>query len=167
MSNQFPDDDDDMPRLDAGRLWAGGVATAVVAGLVAIVGILIARGIAHVMVFAPRGTGVWGNANTITYALVAALIALAATGLLHFMLVTTPRATQFFGWIMVLLTIVAVVVPLSVVSDRDEMVATAVLNLLIGLVITMLLISVAGAARSRRRDDSSSTTTSFPQGRGW
>jgi hypothetical protein len=33
------------PTVDAGRLWAGGVATALVAALVAIVGILLARGV--------------------------------------------------------------------------------------------------------------------------
>jgi hypothetical protein len=31
------------PRVDAGRLWTGGLATAVVAALVAVVGVLIAR----------------------------------------------------------------------------------------------------------------------------
>ena len=54
--------------VDAGRLWAGGIATAVVAGLMAIVGIVIARGIFHVAVLAPKGSGTWGNANTATYA---------------------------------------------------------------------------------------------------
>ena len=31
--------------LDAGRLWMGGIATAVVAALVAVVGVLISRGL--------------------------------------------------------------------------------------------------------------------------
>jgi hypothetical protein len=31
-------------RVDAGRLWTGGLATALVAALVAVVGVLIARG---------------------------------------------------------------------------------------------------------------------------
>src|SRR3954470_13059928 len=39
-------------RVDAGRLWAGAAATALVAGLIAVVGILIARGIVHVDVLA-------------------------------------------------------------------------------------------------------------------
>jgi hypothetical protein len=132
------------PRPDARRLWAGGGATAVVAALAALVGILIARGLAHVAILAPQGDGAWGNANTAAYAVVSALCALAATGLLHFLLATTPRATQFFDWIMVLLTIVAVVIPLSLVVDVPSRIATALLNLLLGLVITALLSSVSG-----------------------
>jgi hypothetical protein len=31
--------------VDAGRLWMGGVATAVVAALIAVVGVLVARGL--------------------------------------------------------------------------------------------------------------------------
>ena len=33
------------PDVDAGRLWAGGAATAVVAGLVGVVGVLVAEGL--------------------------------------------------------------------------------------------------------------------------
>ena len=38
----------------AGRLWAGGAATAVVAALIAVVGILLARGVFDVPVLAPK-----------------------------------------------------------------------------------------------------------------
>jgi hypothetical protein len=132
-------------------VWAGGIATAVVAGLAAEVGILVARGLFHLAIFAPQGDGLWGNANTTTYALGAGVIALVATGVLHFLLQTTPRATVFFGWIMALLTVVAVVIPLNVIGTKPEMISTTVLNLLIGLVITTLLISVAGGARARHQ----------------
>lgn len=130
-------------RPDASRLWAGGGATAVVAALAALVCILIARGLAHVAILAPQGEGAWGNASTVAYAIGSALCALLATGLLHFLLATTPRATQFFAWIMVLVTIVAVVIPLSLVVDTSSKIATALLNLVIGLVITSLLTNVA------------------------
>ena len=134
---------------DARRLWAGGVATAVVAALAALVGILIARGLAHVAILAPRGEGAWGNASTAAYALGSALCALLATALLHFLLVTTPRATQFFGWIMVLVTIAAVVVPLSLVVDWSSRIATGLLNLVIGVVITVLLSSLSTLTAGR------------------
>jgi hypothetical protein len=137
-------------RPDASRLWAGGGATAVVAALAALVCILIARGLAHVAILAPQGEGAWGNASTVAYAIGSALVALVATGLLHFLLATTPRATQFFGWIMVLVTIVAVVIPLSLVVDTDNKVATALLNLVIGLVITSLLTNVAAMTVRRQ-----------------
>ena len=47
-ASPYPRRDDDgsgaQRRLNAGRLWTGGLATAVVAALVAVVGVLIARG---------------------------------------------------------------------------------------------------------------------------
>lgn len=146
-------------RVDPARLWAGGVATAVVAALVAIVGILIARGLAGVAILAPKGSGLWGNANTATYAIVSAVVALAATALLHLLSIATPKATTFFGWIMVLVTLIAVVLPLSLAVAYETKIATGLLNLVIGLVITLLLVSVAGNAlkvatrRHRERRD--------------
>ena len=48
------------PKLDAGRLWTGGLATAAVAALVAVVGVLIARGVFDVPVPAwPRSPPSW------------------------------------------------------------------------------------------------------------
>ena len=139
--------------VNAGRLWAGGVASASVALLVAVVGILTARGIVHVPILAPKGEGAWGGANTLTYTLGAAAVALAATGLLHLLLVTTPRALVFFGWIMVLVTAIGVVMPLSLATGLDARLTTAILNLVIGLSITFTLSSVARSAAPRASDD--------------
>lgn len=138
--------------LDPGRLWAGGVATAVVAGLVAVVGILISRGLVGVAILAPKGSGVWGNANTVTYALLSAAAGLLATGLMHLLAVSTPSASTFFGWIMMLLTLIAVVIPLSLAVDWQSKIATALLNLAIGIVITIVVTSMAAnATRHYRR----------------
>src|SRR5918993_1539638 len=49
------------PKVDAGRLWTGGVATAAVAALVAVVGVLIARGLFDVPLLAPTGEGALGD----------------------------------------------------------------------------------------------------------
>lgn len=137
-------------RPDAGRLWAGGGATAVVAALAALVGILIARGIAKVAILAPQGAGTWGAASTTAYVILSAVAALVATGLLHFLMVTTPRATVFFGWIMGLLVVIAMVLPLSLVVNTDDKIATALLNLLIGLAITIPLVNISYVTRARR-----------------
>jgi hypothetical protein len=149
---------DDRPGVDAGRLWAGGVATAVVAALVAIVGLLIARGIFAVEVLAPKGEGIWGNANTTTYAIVAAAVALLATGLMHLLSVATPAPGQFFGWIMVLLTAIAVVLPLTLTVVLSAKIATALINLAIGLVIAMVVNSMAASARTLHRRKRSGNT---------
>jgi hypothetical protein len=144
------------PELDYRRLWAGGAATAVVAALVAVVGLLIARGIFDVAVLAPKGRGIWGNANTITYAVISAAVALAATGLMHLLSVATPAPNQFFGWIMALFTVIALVLPLTLAVELGSKVATALINLAIGFTIGVLVSSTASSARRmRRRPDQS------------
>jgi hypothetical protein len=136
------------PDIDAGRLWTGGLATAVVAALVAVVGVLIARGLFDVPVLAPTEEGTLGNASTARLAGLAAAAALAATGLMHLLLLTTPRPTQFFTWIVSLLTVVAVIAPFSTDAELDTKVATAAISLAIGLAIGSL---VPGVARSATR----------------
>ena len=134
--------------VDAGRLWMGGLVTAVVAALVAVVGVLIARGLFDVPVLAPTGEGALGNASTARLALLAAVAAVAATGLMHLLLVSTPRPFRFFTWIVSLLTLVAALAPFLTDADLDTKVATAVINLAIGLSIGSL---ISGAAKSALR----------------
>jgi hypothetical protein len=133
--------------LNRGRLWASGAATAVVAALVAIVGILIARGLFKVAVLAPKDHGVWGNARTATYALSAALAAVLATGLIHLLCAAVAEPNRFFRWIMGLVTLIAVILPLTLTDAWSAKAATALINLAIGAVITVILDSVATAAR--------------------
>jgi len=135
--------------VDARKLWAGGVATAIVAGLIAVAGILIARGLFDVPILAPKGEGVWGDADTARYALWCALGALVATGLLHLLLVTTPRPLRFFSWIIALATLVAAVAPFGTSGSTESKIATAVINLVIGIAIGALL---SGVARTAQRE---------------
>ena len=81
-------------RLNAGRLWAGGVATAIVAALVVVAGVYIARSILGIPVLAPRAAGSLGSSTTAVYAAVAAAGALLATGLLHVLMLETFRHTR-------------------------------------------------------------------------
>jgi uncharacterized protein DUF6069 len=91
----------------------------------------------EVKVLAPRGGGGWGDAGATTYALVAALAALVATGLRHLLTVSTPAAEQFFAWIMALITVVGgIVLPLTLTVDLGAKVATALINMAIGSAIT-------------------------------
>jgi hypothetical protein len=136
------------PVLNSGRLWAGGAATAVVAALIAIAGILIGRGIFDVEVLAPKGNGVWGDASTIWYALGAAAAALVATGLIQVLILTTPRPMLFFGWVMALATVVAMLAPFVTEEDKGSRFYTAGLNFILGVAIGSL---VAGVARSALR----------------
>jgi Family of unknown function (DUF6069) len=134
--------------LDAARLWTGGLATALVAALVAVVGVLIARGLFDVPVLAPEGEGALGNAGTARLAILAAVAALLATGLLHLLLLSTPRPFRFFTWIITLLTLVAVLTPFMTDAELATKVATAAIGLVIGMAIGSL---VSGAGRSAIR----------------
>jgi hypothetical protein len=136
-------------RPDSAQFWAGAVATAVVAALVALVGILICRWTLNIPILAPRGDGAWGNAHTAEYAFVAALIAVIAAGLIYLLVLGTPQPNMFFNWIMGLVTLAAVVYPFSTGAPLDQKFATAVVNLVLGIAIISLLTAVA--ARAIRR----------------
>ena len=140
------------PSVDAGRLWMGGVATAVVAALVAVVGVLVARGLFDVAVLAPDREGVWGDSSTVTLAGLAAVGGLLATGLMHLLLLTTPRPWRFFTWIISLVTIAVAITPLLTGEDAAARIATSVIYLAIGVAIGSLVSSVARSAVSMPRD---------------
>jgi hypothetical protein len=137
-------------RPDAVQLWAGGIATAVVAALIALVGILVCRWTLGIPILAPSHDGAWGNAHTPEYVLAVALIALAATGIMYLLMLGTPSPGLFFGWIIGLATVVAVVYPFSTSAPLDQKAATAAVDLVIGIAIGSLLSAVA--ARSIRRN---------------
>jgi hypothetical protein len=134
--------------VDAGVLWAGGVAAAVVAALIVIVGILFCRGVLDIPILAPKGEGVWGDADTITYSAGAAIAALLATGVMHLLLLSTPKAGMFFAWIISLATLAAMVAPFAVKASQESQIATAALNFVLGIAIGSL---VSGSARSAVR----------------
>ena len=137
---------DRRPVLDATRLWTGGLATAAVAALVALVGTLVIRVLVE---YAPVGTSTahaiaGGNAGVLC--LFAALAALAATGIAHLLVISTPDPLSYLGWIIGLSTAAAVVLPLLGTLPLVAALATAVVNLTIGLAIGSLVVDAAGAA---------------------
>jgi len=136
-------------RPDSGQFWAGAVATAIVAALIALVGILICRWTLNIPILAPAGDGAWGNAHTGEYALVAALVALAAAGLLYLLVLSTPNPGLFFRWIIGLVTLIAVVYPFSSGAPLEQKAATAIVNLVVGVAIGSLLTATAGRAIRR------------------
>jgi hypothetical protein len=140
-------------RVDARALWTGGIAAGIVAALLAIVGIVIARGILHVPVLAPQSHGTWGSAHTPTYAAVAFLATLVATGLIHLLVLYTPQPFAFFGWIIGIATVLAAAEPFTTNARLSEKLATAAINIVIGLAIWSL---VSGSAH-RSQPTASST----------
>lgn len=136
--------------VDAGRLWPGGIATAVVAALVALAGILICRWLFNIPLLAPKGDGAYGDVHTTGFVFAAAAVALIATALMHLLLIGTPRPLAFFNWIIGLATLLAVLFPFSTSAALTAKVATAVVDLVLGIAIGSLIRSVAGRSLTTR-----------------
>jgi hypothetical protein len=140
------------PTVAAGTLWAGGLATAVVAALAYAVGIVVVRAVFDIPVLAPERDGALGDSTTWQLALTAFVIALLATALIHLLLVVTPRPYSFFTWIMGLVVVLVTVLPFAQDAPLSSQIATAVINLIVGATITSLVRSVAArAVRPARR----------------
>jgi hypothetical protein len=139
------------PDIDAGRLWTGGLATALVAALIGLVGVLILQVIAtHVPEV--HAIGALGTSSaTVLLCTIAAVAALAATGIAHLLLASTPRPMAYLGWIVGLATAAAAVLPLTTGAPLVVALAEGVINLVIGLAIGSL---VAGAAYAAARGTS-------------
>jgi len=135
------------PVLDATRLWAGGVATAAVAALVGLVGTLVIRVLFEYAPVGVAATRTFGTGNAAVLCLFAAVAALAATGIAHLLIVSTPDPLSYLGWIIGLSTAAAVVVPLLGGLPMAAAVAIAIVNLVIGLAIGSLVIGTAMAER--------------------
>ena len=138
--------------IDAGRLWAGGLATALVAALTAAAGVLIATGIFDFEVLAPPG---FTDSEMANYAIAAAVAALLATALIHLLIVAAPRPFAYFNWIIGLLIVVATLIPFASSVTLATKVATAVINLVVGIAIASLTTGTAARVTRRvQRDDS-------------
>jgi Family of unknown function (DUF6069) len=127
--------------IDAPRLWGGGLATAVVAALVAAVGVLVCRDLLHVKLVEPPLLKIT-NSFAGNYAITAFVAALVATGLAHLLSVVTPRPRIFFGWIVALVTVVTMVLPFTLSGNLEGKICAAVINMVIGLCIASLLSAV-------------------------
>jgi uncharacterized membrane protein YuzA (DUF378 family) len=140
------------PKIDAGRLWAGGAASAVVAALIGLVGVLVIRAVFNVAFAGSREAGVFGDSSTAVLCTLAALAAIAATGLAHLLVLSTPRPLAYLGWIIGLVTAAAVVTPFLSNRPIGVSLAQALIYLVIGLAIGSLVPGAAASAmRSSRR----------------
>jgi hypothetical protein len=136
-------------QVDARPLWSGGVATAVVAALIALVGILVSRWLFNISFLSPRREGAWGDASTAGYVFAAVGCALVATALMHLLLLSTPYPRVSFGWIIGLATVVAVVFPFSTTAPVSQKIATGFVNLVLGIAIGSLVAEVSRRATRR------------------
>ena len=126
----------------AGRLWGGGLATACVAALIAAVGVLICDQVLGLELVRPAPLLPIGDSVALSYAATAFVLALVATGLGQLLALTTPRPRSFFHWIVGLATLAAVALPFALSGSTASKIATAAVNLAIGVAIGSLLTAV-------------------------
>src|SRR6266704_2966174 len=82
--------------------------------------------------------------------------------LAHLLLVSTPRPLVFFRWIVGLATVVVVLYPFSTAAPLAGKVATAAVDLVIGIVIGSLVSGIA--ERSTRVRQAGEDTVSYTRG---
>jgi Family of unknown function (DUF6069) len=136
--------------IDAQKLWIGGLMAGLVAAGVAIVGLLIVRGVFDIKVFVTGDRGEVVNASTWWYAVVSFVFALFATGLLHLLLISAPSPWRFFGWIIGLAVAIAVIIPFTTDAELSAKVGTAAVNLAVGIAVFSIVSGVGRAATSAR-----------------
>ena len=122
------------------------MAAAVVAALIVVVGVMISGRLLGIHVLTPAGTSAYGSAGTTGYAITAAAAALVATLLLYILMLSTPEPTKFFAWIAGLFAVIITFLPFMYSADIIKQVATAIINLVIGIAIASLLTSIGRTA---------------------
>jgi len=128
--------------LDAARFWAGTAAAAVVA---AMVGALIARGLLNLPVLAARGHGGWGDTRPATFAIGAASVTVLAGALMHLLTTRVAEPRRYFVWIMTMATLSTMIIPLAFDDRLGVKIATTLIILTIGTLITGMVHSTAVA----------------------
>lgn len=129
--------------LSAAKFWPGAVAAAMVTALSALVVTLITRAFGVVPISPP-----WlpDLSLPVRFAVLGFLAALLAAVLLYLLESSTPGGVSFFGWIVGLLLVAAVILPFVYDAVTADRVATAIVHLSIGLPILGLLPGVARRA---------------------
>jgi FtsH-binding integral membrane protein len=116
--------------------------------LASLVCVLLVRGVLHVPVFAPRGEGTWGNLTTSGLALAAAGAALAATLLMHLLLLAAPQPGTFFVWIITLATVAVILLAFTTSRQLSSQIGSAAVYAVVGLTVGCL-VSVVGRSAAR------------------
>ncbi|MBT2224736.1 hypothetical protein KLK06_02560 [Nonomuraea sp. NEAU-A123] len=128
------------------------MAAAVVAALIVVVGVMISGRLLGIRVLTPAGTSAYGSAATTGYAISAAAAALVATLLLYLLMLSTPEPTKFFAWIAGLFAVIITILPFMYSADVLKQIATAIINLVIGIAIASLLTSIGRTAMEEAPD---------------
>lgn len=128
--------------VETGRFWAGGAATAFVAALVGVVGVIVLETILRLDL---TYRDLFGTGSAMgAYIFGGILTAVASAALLQLLVLTTPRPRAFFGWILGLATVVATLLPFTWTTDVSSAIASGIVNLMLGIAVWSLLTGVLG-----------------------
>lgn len=137
-------------RRAVGQFWAGGLATALVAALVALAGRLVAEGLLGVELLPAGETGVLAWSESVSYATGAAALAILATALAHLLVLAVPRPLAFFEWVMGLVGLVLVAAPFAADAPVADRVATAVVAAVVVVAVASLISGLLVMLRRHR-----------------
>ncbi|HEU5158259.1 MAG TPA: DUF6069 family protein [Streptosporangiaceae bacterium] len=152
---------------DAGRLWAGGAVTALVAAGVAWIGVMVLHRLLDAPILSPGGLRQAADYAMVAFPVGAAIATLLATGLVHLLMEATSQPSQFFGWIA---SLVVALVILQVFLHEAEMltkIETAAFYLLMGVAIISSLLGVSRSAVRYHRHQSYQDNRADPAGYGY
>ena len=139
------------PVVDQGRFWAGALATALVAALIAVAGTVLLKGVFALPVVVPTGLGSWTQIGVGWYAFAAGMGGLVAAAVMFGLIRFTPRPKRFFAWMIGLATLCTVLAPFGTTAKLAAELGTAGLNLTIGIAIgTLVAGTTRGATRAAR-----------------
>lgn len=136
----------DRPEVNGGRLWAGGVATAVIAAGIGVVGLFVARGLLGIPVYLPQHDNTVLNADSVYIGISGFVAGIVATAVMHALMLAAPQPKRFFQWIVGLVTVVGVLWPFTVDMELYSQIATSVIILIMGIAIGSLLSGISSSA---------------------
>jgi hypothetical protein len=130
-------------------VWAGAVSTALVAGLVAVFGVVAARGLLGVEIIYPCGGPSFKAITAPQLTIAATVAAVGAAVLVQALMYVTPRPLLFFGLISALATAILAVWPFTTAADFRSQCATGAVHLALGIAISTLTATVVRHSWSR------------------
>lgn len=146
--NVYPAVEADGYRLDRTALWAGTIATALVAGLLAMLEDMAAQGLLKVDLIAPRGGPAFATTTAYQLTLSAIVATALASVLVQVLMYVSPRPLLFFGLIGSTATGVVSLWPFTTAAVAASQFATAAAHLSLGMAIWVLTATIARHARS-------------------
>lgn len=135
--------------LEIGRFWAGALATMLVAALIGLAAHFILEEVLGLEI--QKQADLFGTGSDLMAWIVAGLLfALAAAAVLYLLVMSTPRPRSFFGWVVVLATVILAAVPFADRADPVEAVLAAIVWVIIGSAVWSLLTGTLSRTVVRR-----------------